>query len=166
MTLVTSRRLGKLGEGRGPLRGGKDGGVLWPDPVRESVDEARIGWVRFPAQVQIRGVSLTSLTAVPSCRLSLPGTAARAMDRPQLRTQHPLLLLERAHHLDQRVLRGEVGLAETVDAPQRSTDALAKRWDAPSTIPNMSSPTAAKNTIRPAMASHGVHSLSPARSSW
>jgi hypothetical protein len=44
--------------------------------------------------------------------------------------------------------------------------ALTRRWDAPSTIPNMSSPTVPKNRIRPLMATQGVHSLSPARSSW
>jgi hypothetical protein len=38
-------------------------------------------------------------------------------------------------------------------------------WDVPSMIQNMSRPTAAKNKISPAMAIHGVHSLSPARSS-
>lgn len=58
--------------------------------------------------------------------------------------------------------RAQVSIAQT-EWPE---DALARRCDAVSTIPNMSSPMAVKNRIRPMMAIHGVHSLSPALSSW
>jgi hypothetical protein len=41
----------ELGGGRGSLDGGKDGGVLRPDPVGKTLGEARIGRVRLPAKV-------------------------------------------------------------------------------------------------------------------
>src|SRR5262245_13226680 len=75
--------------------------------------------------------------------------------------------LDRADHSVREALTAYMRLLTSALYLIPSSEALraASRWDAPSTIPNMSSPMPTKNRISPAMAIHGVHALSPARSS-
>jgi hypothetical protein len=133
-------------------------------PARPAADAAAGSWGRPPSSAAACRSARDRLA-----RPASPAALVRPLRADGHRAAAGALISNGCDHISFHPVRSHClhscGCPRQRDA-QRSTDALAKRWDALSTIPNMSSPTAAKNRIRPAMAIHGVHSLSPACSSW